>query len=339
MGDSPFGVSLAVYAGVVTALAEGHALERILVQEGLAVDAWRAAEPEWKARLAASAVRGDAEFSAFRARAIEAEDVLFRRVTPLADDLSAWLAFVHGWSTAAEPRRFLEERGLGANDIARLRRSWDERFERDRDLAVLAARKLAEGDLGAPPFPRVEPALLRRFPWSQAKDAAPSTPEPTERDLDERHLARHEAARRDAARANPHALGSSPREPSTTPAPRPWVAPPAPSAPSNLLDATAPMMTALVLDPLPFVAASHTSEPPRPHEPSAPHPNVGETLELGAFTDAMLRGNAASMPPASAPLSPTEPSIQETAELDARLLGDLDAAAPFALPKPPSRRP
>lgn len=99
------------------------------------------------------------------------------------------------------------------------------------------------------------------------------------------------------------------------------------------------MMTALVLDPLPFVAASHTSEPPRPHEPSAPHPNVGETLELGAFTDAMLRGNAASMPPASAPLSPTEPSIQETAELDARLLGDLDAAAPFALPKPPSRRP
>lgn len=42
--DLPNGVSLEQYAGVTTALAEGHPLEAILSNEPIASDAWKPAE-------------------------------------------------------------------------------------------------------------------------------------------------------------------------------------------------------------------------------------------------------------------------------------------------------
>jgi hypothetical protein len=328
MSDAPFGVSLPTYAGITVALAEGHALEAVLAEEAVALDAWRAAEPRWKIRLAASAARGDAEFTAFRARTLEAEDALARRIEPLDTELGAWLAFVRAWGHAPEPAAFLEERGLSANDVSRLRRVWDVRFEEQPALALEAARRLARGELGPVPPLHVAAKRLVPFPWSKGRVShpswAPAAAGSATLDRDARYLAAHRRA----------------QEAMTPPARAPLASPSAPARleparlePARLepmrvasslapsLDSTSPLLTAVTVEPLPFVTVG-AAVPPPSSPPQAPHPNLGATVELGALTDDQLV---------------VATTVNDTAILDASALGDLDAASPFPLPQPPRR--
>lgn len=300
MTDAPFGVSLAVYAGVLVALGEGHDLKAVLDQEQLELDAWRAAEPTWKARLAASSARGGAEFNEFRARTIEAEDTLARRVAPVEEDLGAWLAFAKAWAASPDPAAFLSKHALRAGDVSRLRRGWDERFEAEPALAVKAARLVADGKVGPVPPLRVEPAHLVRFPWSKGYRAAPhEDPTPAAAEGDDRD-ARYLAAHR---RARERMLAVAPR-----------VLPP---------DATSPCLPAVVLQPLPFDATEPAGPLPL-SAPLAPHPNVGETVEFPALSDADLL--VASDPGSGQ-------NIHATAILDAHALVDVGTPLPF----PPRR--
>jgi hypothetical protein len=335
MTDAPFGVSLAAYAGITSALGEGHSLEAVLAAEAIALDAWRAAEPAWKVRLAASASRGDAEFTAFRARTFEAEDALARRVAPLDVDLVSWLSFVAAWGSAAEPADFLEQHGLRPSDVSRLRRAWDARFEREPALAVKAARLVAGGQLGPVPTVEADRPRLRPFPWSRRSMAerASSTSDGSDegRSLDSRYLDAHRRVREAMVGASLPAPSPAPRlAPSlaapwpATPSPAPGLAPPV----APLVDATSPFLPAVALEPLPFVAAaSSLAAPPTSGPPIAAHPDVGETVELAALSDAALFGSPS---PGHAAPEAGPPNLHATAILDASALGDLDTAVPFA---------
>jgi len=303
VSESPFGVGLERYAGVVVALAEGHDLALILTQERLDSVVWSQAAPVWRVRLAKSGARGDAEFMAYRGRVLEAEDILTREVAPLDREVGAWLAFVKAWGAAAAPEEFLQKHGLRTNDVSRLRRSWDARFDADRALAVRAATLAVEGSTALPVL-RVGPAVLRAFPWSPAFGRAAlgreASPAGDVVDSHDRYLEAHRRAQRDSARKALHPAASA-------------------LAPAGRLAVTSPLMRAIDVAGLPFDARQEPVSAPPPLVPRSPHPGVGDTVELAQLTDAELAH---------------DPRIDETVELDARVFGDLDAAAPFALRAP-----
>lgn len=80
--------------GVTAAHAEGFALGEILAFEQIDAARWPAADVAWKRRLAEDGAAGGSTFNAYRVKLELAEDCLSRAVTPLDDDLGAWLAFL-----------------------------------------------------------------------------------------------------------------------------------------------------------------------------------------------------------------------------------------------------
>jgi hypothetical protein len=150
------GVSLAKYAAINAALAEGFPLPDVLAIEGLSAPAWKEADVAFKVELAGE----PATLEAYAAELAAAEDLLSRRVTPLEDDPNAWVAFLHAYSKSPEPFELLKTNGLGMNDISRLTRRWARRVEQENGLEKkLAMLARAPGEL--PPI-QVEPAALRR---------------------------------------------------------------------------------------------------------------------------------------------------------------------------------
>src|SRR6185295_11528642 len=91
-GD-PAEVSLPQFVAIETALAEGFPLRQVLGVESVERDAWSAAEPAWKERLAAPAAQKSGLFQRYEAERAAAEDCLFRRVAPLDEDAGAWVTF------------------------------------------------------------------------------------------------------------------------------------------------------------------------------------------------------------------------------------------------------
>ncbi len=169
------GVNLEQHAGVTAALAEGFPLDEILAAEQLDPARWRGADVAWKQRLAQDAASGAGIFPAHRLKVEEAEDCLSRAVSPLDDDLDAWLSFLHDWSKSADPLAMLKKLRLGANDISRLRRRWAKRMDGDPKLALKAAKRAADGAQPLPPI-SVAPAKLKPFPWSKRRPVAAAAP-------------------------------------------------------------------------------------------------------------------------------------------------------------------
>ncbi|WP_437504962.1 hypothetical protein [Sorangium sp. So ce1099] len=160
------GVSLAQYAAVRAAVSEGFPLADVLAVEGLRPRAFARADLHWKQRLAAEPELL-AEFEEELARA---EDWLDRPIEPLADDAAAWASFLAAFGAHPAPFELLQEKRVGMNDIARLRRRWARRAEEDAQLGeFLAELRARPGELG--PL-RVGPQVLRPSRVADARGPA-----------------------------------------------------------------------------------------------------------------------------------------------------------------------
>ncbi len=170
-GSAPmFGVSLEQYAGVVAALDEPFTLDAILGSEGLTAVAWARAERAWKVRIAKGGADGPL-LAELRAKRAVAEDCLVRKVGPVDTELGAWLGFLRAYGESASPLEGLRALGLGLNDLSRLQRAWSRRMEADASLQKQAAELRARGVEPLPAL-RIEPVVLKPFPWSRGVSVA-----------------------------------------------------------------------------------------------------------------------------------------------------------------------
>lgn len=154
---TPYGVSLAQYAGVLAALAESHELSRVLEHEGIDAARWTEAEHAWAAKLSEAAGQGEL-LDAFDEHLAAAQERYGRRLPPLDDDLQAFLNFRRRFSLHSDPPAFAESLGLRLAEVMRLCRFWSARMAKDPDLAARAQALLVEeaGELVAPSPVRIE---------------------------------------------------------------------------------------------------------------------------------------------------------------------------------------
>ncbi len=289
-GASASDLTVEQYAGISAAIADGYPLDDVLANEGLAPKAWPGADIAWKQKLVAD----PATFESYRTRLGEAEDWLGRKVTPLDDDLAAWLGFLGAYAVHAAPFDLLGGLGLGMNDLGRLQRRWSKRLAEDQELAKQAV-DLAKTKPSAVPRVSAAKGVLTPFPWS--KKGAPGKAAPPE--------VKAEAAQRSAGdrppRQAPAPAPAFAAHPDLLPAPARVVAAIAPKAdalagkraPSKLAE------TALAVDvprgpSLPFtkgIAPKEIAEG-APDEPKPKRSSLGET----ALAVDVPRGSALPFP-------------------------------------------
>jgi hypothetical protein len=156
-GDLVFGgLSLRPYAAVYAAVGEGFPLQMVLEHAGIPPEAWAPIDEAWSDALADEAV-----VVAFD-RALDELRATYRRpIPPLDDDLAAWIRFSRAWQAAPEPAAFLRQRGLEANDMLRLHRSWTLRLADDPALRARAATLAAEKEPAPPRVKKPAPIELR----------------------------------------------------------------------------------------------------------------------------------------------------------------------------------
>ncbi|WP_437816527.1 hypothetical protein [Sorangium sp. So ce1078] len=168
------GVSLARYAAVRAAVAEGFPLADVLAVEGLTPREFARADLAWKRRLVAEPEL----LATYEPELAHAEDWLDRPVEPLAENAAAWAGFLAAFEAHPAPFELLQENGLGMNDVARLRRRWARRAEEDAKLGELLVELRAKpAELG--PL-RVGSRVLRPSRGADAGEPAKApTDEPT----------------------------------------------------------------------------------------------------------------------------------------------------------------
>ncbi|HRI63236.1 MAG TPA: hypothetical protein PK156_03340 [Polyangium sp.] len=140
--ESFAGVSLVQLAAIAAARAQGFPLEEILNAEGLEMDAYRAADIEYKCRLADSGER-ERLTAAYQAELSRAEDRLQRQISPLDDDIESWVRFLGTYGEQSSPAEWLTALGLTSTDLSRLSRIWEKRLDTDVALGK-RAEKLAK---------------------------------------------------------------------------------------------------------------------------------------------------------------------------------------------------
>ncbi len=326
------GVSLATYAAVNAALAEGFLLSAILPVEGLDAPRFEKADLAWKQRLAAVSTPPDGLLDRYRAElAAAAEDWLARPVPPLDDDPAAWMAFVQALSTAPEPPALLSHLGVGNNDVSRLSRRWARRLDEDEALQEQIAELHRTGPGPLPPISpvpaklrpsRTAPPRLIRAP-ARAPPGPPAPPPLT-----------FEIAR-DASRD---------RRPPPEPPPPLIAFPPAPPAPLPSAAGTLDVGAILAGPALPFVAGGAPPEvafenarlhAERVQGPAPAAPNAGGTADVASILagPALPFGPKAAAPPPRPRLrrSPAAPSTSAPSSRARR--------SPSARSRPPLRRP
>jgi hypothetical protein len=176
------GVSLRQYVAVYAGTSEGFPLDLVLESEGLDAARWLEIDAAWNEAITDDLEAGGTLSDEFDTALFEHQDRYARPIPPLDEDFAAWMRFVRAWSSSSEPALFLQERGLGANDLVRLHRRWAERIEDDPELRRRAAELVhAPGDV---PVPEPEPLELRSSMdaprasrRARAVDAAPDIPD------------------------------------------------------------------------------------------------------------------------------------------------------------------
>lgn len=332
------GLTMEQHAGVAVALAEGFVRAEVLAQEQVDEATYRAADLAWKRRLVADA-RGEGKlFAAYQARRAEAEDWLQRKVSPLGDDVGAWLGFLKAWSAAAEPYALLAGAGLTLADVGRLGRAWDAAFARDEKLAKRAAKLASTGEARMPARVTVEPAKLKPFQWSP-KARLPTKQDPlvsTDPELPDRP---EEAADVVVVPVTPSYLRGGAEEsvgPAVGPAPAipGRMGPPAGVALPSYARAVAPDMTAPVFylrggDGLPFTETGPGAEAGSP-EPAIAMPVA--KVPVKAIGETVM---AVDLP--SGPALPFGPGASRTApEKAPKSPPEIGTVAVFELPKGPA---
>ena len=126
----PGGISLAHYAAIRAALAEGFAEAEVLKAEGVEKRAYQKADLFWKQTL----VKDNDALDSFIKMLADAEDALGRSVQPLSENALAWVSFLHVIERTSDPGGLLTQAGLGLNDLSRLSRRWKKRVETNETL-------------------------------------------------------------------------------------------------------------------------------------------------------------------------------------------------------------
>ncbi|WP_437485808.1 hypothetical protein WME75_01895 [Sorangium sp. So ce1014] len=161
--EASAGISLAQYAAVRAAVAEGFPLADVLAVEGLTPRTFARADLAWKQRLAAEPEL----LAAYEQELAQAEDWLDRQVEPLAEDAAAWASFLAVFAAHPAPFDLLQEKDLGMNDVARLRRRWVRRVDEDAKVGELLKDLHARpGELGSL---RVGPRVLQPSRVAEAR--------------------------------------------------------------------------------------------------------------------------------------------------------------------------
>lgn len=150
------GISLAQYAAVNAARAEGLSLPEVLELEGLDPRAYPKADVQWKQRLVAAATLSSGLFEQYQRELADAEDWLTRPIVPLDKNPLAWTAFLQTYSASPDPGAWLKSLKLGPNDVSRLSRAWASRVEKDPALAKQLS-ELSKSPPGALPALSVGP--------------------------------------------------------------------------------------------------------------------------------------------------------------------------------------
>lgn len=165
------GVSLLQLAAVAAARAEGFSLEEILVAEGLEATTYRAADIAYKSGLV-DATKREELAADYQKELTAAEDRLARKVSPIDEDVDAWVRFLGTYGAQSAPADWLVTLGLNLPDLSRLSRSWKRRLESDdhlRKRAEKSARDKKPYDISSL---RVSPVKLVPSPVAKPLDPA-----------------------------------------------------------------------------------------------------------------------------------------------------------------------
>ena len=139
---------------VQAAEQDGIALEEALLEAQLTAEAYHAGRTSTIAEIAS----GAAAYQAYDAALTEAQDALHRPVTPLYDDVAAWMAYNLALD-AGPASDLLAKHGLTLGDVARLGRHWQ---------AAMAEPRGGEGGAGAL-VRRGYPRSCLRSSWASAR--------------------------------------------------------------------------------------------------------------------------------------------------------------------------
>jgi hypothetical protein len=311
-------VTLAQFAAVLAAEAEGHDIARVLAHEGIEPASWPQAEQDWSDRIAGA---GAELRDAFVESLTAAQERYGRRLPPIDQELRAFLDFRRRWSLDPDPPALLARIGLRLDEIARLTRFWSARVAADPALFAQEQAILREepGELPAvtpvvveipPPAPVSKAVKIERGDEDDDKaelDEAPlfaplpgweavatSTPEPStgKEAPAPAHLAGDERA----------AVGGKPSFLQTAALVLPASTPPLPAA--NLA-ATSAFVAPARAPIVPFTmhdARAGAPEPPAPGSPTAAPP-LRPPLTGTATLDEGIRFGAAT--PFEAPHAPS----------------------------------
>jgi hypothetical protein len=174
--DPIHGVRLETYAGIQAALADGIPLEMVLWQELVPPSKWDAIDIGYKELL----TREPTLMDRYTTLLAGAEDALGGDVSPLTEDLAAWIGFS---AALSEDVQLLDKHHLTVSDLSRLARRWRARMEQDAELASSAAR-LAEESTVAPAKVQITPAKLRAFSWTPRRRPSDNAMEQLRRIMD-----------------------------------------------------------------------------------------------------------------------------------------------------------
>jgi hypothetical protein len=258
------GVSLAQYAAVVAASAEGHGLDEALGWAGVDGGAWPKAAPAWRRALLDAAA-----IAAYHLELAQAEDRMHRRVPPIEEDAAAWASFMACVAEAPDVVPLLAGVGLGPNDVSRLTRAWGRCMAGDAGLRKRIAELRGH-------VPAVMPALRPgpRAPLAHA--APPGAPAAVEGDARSLPAAAVETL---LAPALPTYLAEADRRVAVAPV----LAPDAGSGSGRTLDVGDAWQAGAVL---PFVEPVEAAPPAAEHGPAAligsgPTADVSEAWRSG----------------------------------------------------------
>jgi hypothetical protein len=174
------GVPLGQLVAIAAARAEGFPLDEILDVEGIDAASYHAADMAFKCRLIDSAAR-EVLCAHYQNELAQAEDRLTRKVSPIDEDIDAWVRFLSAYGSQSAPADWLLAIGLVLPDLSRLSRTWKRRFDDDDALCQRAEKSARDKKPYDVSSLRVSPAKLVPSPLAKPvkmRDLGDATPLP-----------------------------------------------------------------------------------------------------------------------------------------------------------------
>jgi hypothetical protein len=165
------GISLASYIFVEASKLDGIKRPAVLAWLRVAPRGFEHAEQKWSTRIAEALVRDATDFHEVYEELLgNALNCWARVVTPLEEDLEAWVTFRR--HTKTHTPKLIAKLGLTRGDVVRLTRSWRARLA-DPEIAELAAKMI---NRPLEPMPKITVAPLVFPPSRNSTTPPPGSP-------------------------------------------------------------------------------------------------------------------------------------------------------------------